>query len=120
MTVFSTSYQQISKVVLKAIESKVCYCRKHYKAQPFLPLQSQENPSVPQIVTGSLLGFFFERFYLFTFRERGREGEREVEKHQCVVVSHVAPTGNLAHNPGMCPDGNGTGDPLVCSPRSIH
>ena len=27
--------------------------------------------------------FFFLRFYLFCFRERGREGEREGEKHQC-------------------------------------
>ena len=26
--------------------------------------------------------FFFLRFYLFTFRERGREGERKGEKHQ--------------------------------------
>ena len=29
----------------------------------------------------------FKRFYLFIFRERGREGEREGEKHQCVVAS---------------------------------
>ena len=29
--------------------------------------------------------------------------EREGEKH-CVVASHVPPTGDLAHNPGMCPD----------------
>ena len=36
--------------------------------------------------------------------ERGREGEREGEKHQCVVASHVAPTGDPARNPGMCPD----------------
>ena len=36
--------------------------------------------------------------------ERGREGEREGEKHQCVVVSCVPPTGDLAHNPGLCPD----------------
>ena len=35
-------------------------------------------------------------------RERGREGERE--GHQCVVASHAPPTGDLAHNPGMCPD----------------
>ena len=41
---------------------------------------------------------------LFIFRERGREEEREGEKHQCVVASHVPPTGDLAHNPGMCPD----------------
>ena len=42
-----------------------------------------------------LFGFFF-RFYLFIFRERGRKGEREGEKHQCVVASSVPPTGNLA------------------------
>ena len=34
----------------------------------------------------------------------GREGEREGEKHHCVVVSHAPSTGDLAHNPGMCPD----------------
>ena len=47
---------------------------------------------------------FFWRFYLFIFRERRREGERDGEKHQCVVVSHTPPTGDLTHNPGMCPD----------------
>ena len=26
------------------------------------------------------------------------------EKHQCVVAFRKPPTGNLAHNPGMCPD----------------
>ena len=45
----------------------------------------------------------FKRFYLFIFRERGREGEREGEKHQCVVASHVPLTRDLARNPGMCP-----------------
>ena len=25
-------------------------------------------------------------------------------KHQCVVASRVPPTGDLAFNPGMCPD----------------
>ena len=52
----------------------------------------------------NFLSFSLERFYLFIFRERGWEGEREGEKHQCVVVSQVPPTGDLAHNPGMCPD----------------
>ena len=47
---------------------------------------------------------FFLRFYLFIFRERGREGEREGEKHQSVVAFHAPPTGDQAHNPGMCPD----------------
>ena len=32
------------------------------------------------------------------------EGEREGEKHQCVVASHEPVTGHLAHNSGMCPD----------------
>ena len=44
------------------------------------------------------------RFDLFIFRKRGREGEREGKKHHCVIASHVPPTGELAHNPGMCPD----------------
>ena len=43
--------------------------------------------------------FFFFRFYLFIFRERGSEGEREGQKHQCVVASRTTPTGDLAHNP---------------------
>ena len=34
----------------------------------------------------------------------GREGEREGEKHQCMVASCMSPTGDLAHNPGMYPD----------------
>ena len=50
----------------------------------------------------NFLSFF--KFYLFTFREKGREGEEEGEKHQCVVASHVPLTGDLARNPGMCPD----------------
>ena len=47
--------------------------------------------------------FFFLRFYLSIFRERGRGG-REREKYQCAVASPVPCTGDLAHNPGMCPD----------------
>ena len=46
--------------------------------------------------------FIFLRFYLFL--EREREGEREGEKHQCVVASHVPPTGDLARDPGVCPN----------------
>ena len=46
--------------------------------------------------TEKLHFFLFKRFYLFL--ERGREGE----KHQRVVASCVPPTGDLAHNPGMC------------------
>ena len=38
------------------------------------------------------------------FRQREREGERGGEKYQCVVASRMPPTGDLACNPGMCPD----------------
>ena len=36
--------------------------------------------------------------------DRGEGREKEGEKHPCVVASHVPSTGNLACNPGMCPD----------------
>ena len=47
--------------------------------------------------------FFFKDF-IYLILERGEGWEKEREKHQCVVASYVAPTGDLAHNPGMCPD----------------
>ena len=43
-------------------------------------------------------------FYLFIVRERGKEGERDGEKRQCVVASLMLPTGDLDSNPGMCPE----------------
>ena len=54
------------------------------------------------LLNGTL--YFVKGFYLFIFRQRGTEGERKGEKHQCVVDFHRPPTGDLAHNPGMCPD----------------
>ena len=53
---------------------------------------------------GSLLLFIFLKILFIYFRERGREGEREGKKHQCVVASNIAPTGDLACNLGVCPD----------------
>ena len=41
--------------------------------------------------------------YLLIFRERGKEGEREGEKHR-LVASHTLPNGELACNPGTGPD----------------
>ena len=52
---------------------------------------------IPQILC------FFKNF-LFNFRERGKEGEREGEKQQCVVAPPMPHTGDLTCNPGMCPD----------------
>ena len=58
------------------------------------------------IITCSQILFYFLKdfIYLFIFRERGRRGEREGEKHQYVVASHVAPTEDLTGNPGVSPD----------------
>ena len=39
----------------------------------------------------SLSLFFFSRFYFFILRERGREGEKEGEKHQSVASLTCAP-----------------------------
>ena len=83
------------------------------------------DPAQPQLLSvlflyvlfkrrGEALPFlFFLRFYLFIFRERGREGERQGEKHQCEketticglsYISHVRLNLDRACNPGMCPD----------------
>ena len=39
-----------------------------------------------------------------SFLERGEETEKERQKHQCVVASRAPPAGDVACNPGMCPD----------------
>ena len=52
-----------------------------------------------------LISFFYTFYktdFIYLFLERGEERRKE-EKHQCVVTSHMPPTGDLAHNPGMCP-----------------
>ena len=46
--------------------------------------------------------FYFILKILFIFREG--EGERQGAKHKCVIASCAPPTGDLAHNPGICPD----------------
>ena len=51
-----------------------------------------------------MLNIPFKKNFVFMFRERGREGEREGEKHQCAVACCTPPTEGLARNPGMCPD----------------
>ena len=40
--------------------------------------------------------------YLFLERGKGRERERERETSMCSCLLRT-PTGDLAHNPGMCP-----------------
>ena len=50
-----------------------------------------------------LSGYFLKDFYLFIFRERGKEGEREGVKHQRVVASHTPPSGGPGLQPRHAP-----------------
>ena len=48
---------------------------------------------------------FLKKEFIYLFLQRGEEeGEREREKYQCVIVSPVPLTGDLASSLGMCPD----------------
>ena len=56
------------------------------------------------LIVGPSLGSPCVFFPKYLFLERGEGGvEREGEKHQCVVASHVPLPGDLACNPGPCP-----------------
>ena len=58
---------------------------------------------------------FFKIFYLFIFREGGREGERGGVKHQCMVASRPL-LGTWPATQACALIGNRTSDPLVCRP----
>ena len=61
------------------------------------PSESCEGRICPRLLS---LSFFLKEIlfiYLLTYL-------REGEKHQCVVASHVPLVGDLACNPGMCPN----------------
>ena len=47
---------------------------------------------------------FLKKMLFILFLDRGREGEKQGERHQWVVTSCQTPAGDLACNPGMCPD----------------
>ena len=52
--------------------------------------------------TGWTTDFFKDFIYLYL--ERGRDRNRDVQDRHRSVASHAPPTGDQAHNPGMCPD----------------
>ena len=51
-----------------------------------------------------IFSILFIYLFIYLFLKRGKGKEREGENHQCVVASCTLSTGDLAHNPGMCPD----------------
>ena len=60
-----------------------------------------------------LLSISLKIFNLFIFRESGKEGEREGEKHQFVFSSEMPQTGNGLTTQVCALTRNGTGNPLV-------
>ena len=48
----------------------------------------------------------------FIYFQREEKGGKKGERHQCVVTSCVPPTGDLAHNPGVCPDQKSNQQPI--------
>ena len=67
------------------------------------PLPNVYNPANTQDLSHIPPPFFKKKKKTANFRERGREGEREGEKHQ-LVACLTPSTGELACNPGMCAD----------------
>ena len=65
--------------------------------------------------------FYKDFIYLFISRERRGEGERETEKHQCVreTSNCCLPDQGPNCNPGMCPDWELKGQPLLCG-RTVN
>ena len=61
---------------------------------------------------------FFERFYVFIFRDRGREGkEKERERNIIVWLPVMCPhLGTWPATQACALTGNRTGNPLVCRP----
>ena len=56
--------------------------------------------------------FFLKRFYLFIFRERGREGDRQGNINVWLPLVHLL-LGTWPTTQACALIGNGTGDPLV-------
>ena len=55
-------------------------------------------------VSVSLSSINFLKDFIYLLLERGEGREKEEEKHQCVAASHMPPAGDLASDPGMCPE----------------
>ena len=62
------------------------------------------------------LCIFFKRLYLFIFRERGKEGEREGANINVWLPLMCRPLGTQPATQACAPTGNRTSDLLVCRP----
>ena len=72
-----------------------------------ISLISCDRPAMLQISLLQMLWWFYRYFlkdFLNLFFGEGKGERKRGEKHQCVVASHAPRTGDLACNPGICPD----------------
>ena len=63
----------------------------------------------------SITNIIFLRLFIYLFLE-GKGGEREGEKHQCVVASYTPPTGEWPATQACALLGNQTGDHFLHRP----
>ena len=56
-----------------------------------------------EVLTNFTVIIIFKKDFIYLFLEWETQREREGKKYQYVVASHAPPTGDLVHNPGMCP-----------------
>ena len=52
----------------------------------------------------TLIFIFLKILFIYLLLEGGEGREKKGKKHQCEVVSHTSPTGDLFCNPGMHPN----------------
>ena len=74
--------------------------------------------------TWHLFSFFnvfliFKKYYIYLFLERGEGREKEERNHMWLPLTWP-PLGTWPTTQVYALTGNWTGDPLVCSPHSIH
>ena len=57
-----------------------------------------------KIILMVVLKILFLKILFIYFLERGKGREKDRERNSNVWLPHAPHTGDLAHNPGMCPE----------------
>ena len=104
-TVIGQSLQPM--IIYFLLFNSLFYCIFPLPYIPFTPSSTSTYPPPPPRDHLTVVHVHEKICFIFLkilFLGRGREEAREGEKHQCVVASPAPPTGDLACNPGTCPD----------------